>query len=177
MTSFEFIKENFPTTISKEFMDFFCGDFVGEGCGRIVYRHRFDHSLVVKIEYEPHSFQNVHEWDLWQQHHAANTSVCDFLAPCVEISHSGNILLQKYAKPVPFSFDLPKSIPAVLNCDCKRENWGIYQKRIVCRDYGRHLAVREASLGRNMARAEWREVENGRFRPLKGMAGATKLVI
>lgn len=176
-SSRQFITDYFDTSISREFFDTFCGDAIAAGVGRIVYQHALDKTLVIKFEYAARSFQNSIEWDLWKQHWHAKTSTCKFLAPCVSISHSGNVLIQKKTKPIPFDFKLPTYIPAILNSDAKRDNWGLYQGRAVCHDYGRHDAVTEASKGKNMAKAEWLGAGNGHFKPCYGDRGATGLVI
>lgn len=173
-----FQSQHFPGTLGAEFFDHMVGDMLGEGASRTVFEYTPDKSCVIKFATHRGSFQNVHEWDVWQQHSAGKgTSVLKFLAPCVSISHSGNILIQKRTQPVPFSWKLPKTIPNILCCDMKRDNWGIFKGRLVCHDYGRHDAVYYASQGRNMDKAVWIGAQNGKFKPLFGEEGATGLVI
>lgn len=118
--------------LDDEFQALFCGKLLGSGIGRVVYRHLHDPSLVIKIEEKSGSFQNIIEWDIWQSLCHAKP-VAKWLAPCVAISPSGIILIQKYAHDI--TGKLPKKMPASL-CDFKKENYGIYNDHIVCRDYG-----------------------------------------
>ncbi len=173
-----FQADHFPSTLGAEFFDHMVGDMLGSGVDRTVFEYLPDKTCVVKFATRRGSFQNIHEWDLWQQHfNPKPTNVCKFLAPCVSISHSGNVLIQKRTKPVPFIYELPKSIPVVLDSDLKRENWGMLKGRMVCHDYGRHNAIYYASKGANMIRADWLEAKNGKFAPRFGAEGATGLVI
>lgn len=176
----QFQHDHFPGTVAAEFFDHMVGDLLGSGADRTVFECAMDKTCVVKLGTTRGSFQNVHEWDLWQQHTAGKgTAVVNFLAPCVSISHSGNVLIQKRTKPVPFDWKLPKRIPVILT-DLKRENWGIYKGRLVCHDYGRHDAIWAASRAKpdgNMKNAEWIGAVKGKFEPLFGEDGATGLVI
>ena len=151
----------FDTTISREFFDMFCGAPIGYGITRVVYDYVPDPTCVIKIEAADGLFQNVHEWDLYKQYKNAGSCHARWLAPCVKISSNGIILIQKKATPVPYTMKLPKKIPRFLS-DLKRENFGIYQKRLVCMDYGRHDAV-HASSG-IMKKAEWLNAVDGHFR-------------
>ena len=155
----------FNQPISSEFFETFCGDFIGEGIGRCVFQHAGDPSCVIKIEWVSRSFQNPLEWDLWTQHSRAKTSVVKWLAPCIRISGSGGVLIQKKVARLPEGFKLPKFVPSVLCNDMKFDNWGLYKGRLVCHDYGRHEAVRLASLCNkgNMEKAAWLDcVVNGK---------------
>ena len=173
-----FQNEHFPGVLGAELFDHVVGDMLGQGADRTVFEYMPDETCVIKFTNRRGSFQNVHEWDVWQQHSAGKgTSTLKWLAPCVSISHSGNILIQKRTKPVPFSRRLPKMVPNILCCDMKRENWGIFRGRLVCHDYGRHDAIFYASKGRNMDKATWIDAANGCFDPKFGETGATGLVI
>lgn len=174
----QFVNDYFKTALAKEFFYAMCGECLGDGVSRTVFEYLPDKSCVVKLEHATRSFQNVMEWDLWQQHSAGKgTSTLKWLAPCVSISESGNVLVQKRTKPVPWTWKLPKLAPNVLCADMKRENWGIYRRRLVCHDYGRHDAIFYASKGKNMDVAPWLEAQNGKFKPRFGAEGATGLVI
>lgn len=165
----KFQSDNFPGVLGAEFFDHIVGDLIGSGVDRTVFEYLPDKTCVIKFATRRGSFQNVHEWDLWQQHSLPKrTTVCDMLAPCVSISHSGNVLIQKRTKPIPFGFKLPKMVPSALDSDLKRENWGLFKGRVVCHDYGRHNAVFYASKGRNMIRADWIQARNGAFQPIFG---------
>ncbi len=119
--------------LRDEFMDLFCGEVIGRGSARNVFIHAHDSSLVIKVEEKAQSFQNIIEWDTWESlKHAP--AAAKWLAPCVAISPSGIILIQKRAYDLN-DRKLPKKMPASLT-DFKIQNYGIYQDRIVCRDYG-----------------------------------------
>ncbi len=57
-----------------------------------------------------------------------------WLAPCVQISPCGSILIQKRTTPAPSS-RYPAKMPKFLT-DMKRSNYGLYKGRLVCHDYG-----------------------------------------
>lgn len=177
----KFQAEHFPGVLGAELFDHVVGDMLGEGVDRTVFEYMPDKTCVIKFSVRRGGFQNINEWDLWTQHKAGKgTSTCKWLAPCVSISHSGNVLIQKRTKPVPFTWKLPNTVPNILTADMKRENWGIYKGRLVCHDYGRHNAVFYASKVRvnsNFDEAEWLDAADGHFVPRLGQQGATSLVI
>jgi hypothetical protein len=129
----------FTSVIARDFFDLMAGEKIGHGIGRDVYACKIDKTLVLKIERASHSFQNVAEWELWDQ--LRETQMSKWLAPCVNISENGTILLMKRTMPIiPGVTKLPASAPRFLN-DFKYQNFGIFQKHVVCHDYGRHNAV------------------------------------
>jgi len=131
----------FTSAISREFFDLMVGEKLGYGIGRDVFACKLDKSLVVKIERASHSFQNVAEWELWDQ--LRDTKMASWLAPCVNISENGSVLLMKRTTPIiPGTTKLPVAAPRFLN-DFKYQNYGVFERRIVCHDYGRHHAVSE----------------------------------
>jgi hypothetical protein len=63
------------------------------------------------------------------------------------------MLIQRYCEPLR-EVELPKLLPDFL-CDLKRENFGMFDGRVVCCDYGTaHSAIRRTS--RKLVKAEWR---------------------
>lgn len=117
----------------EETFNLMCGDLLGEGIHRKVFEFRFDNTLVIKIEQDHSTFANIREWQTWTdcQYWA---KVADWLAPCVDISPSGTIMLQKRVTPLRKSDTLPEKLPAWMT-DIKPQNFGWYQNRLVCHDY------------------------------------------
>jgi hypothetical protein len=136
-------------------MDLFslcAGKRLGEGAYRVVHRCPWDQSLVFKFEVFIGTFSNVAEWDFWKQ--------CEYylpikrwLAPCVAISDSGNVLIQKFTEDLPPDYRLPKKLPSAFT-DIKRDNWGLYEGRLVCRDYAIHRVFNQG-LNNRMRKATW----------------------
>jgi hypothetical protein len=120
-----------------DLFDFVCGKWIGGGMGRRVYEYRFDASCVVKIDTSGY-FNNVVEYDFWQNMSYHHPEIAKFMAPCVSLSSCGRILVQKKTTPIDPKKKLPVKIPQVLACDLKIENWGIFKNRVVCHDYANH---------------------------------------
>lgn len=156
-------QDYFNNPVSSEFFSLMCGDVVGVGISRTVFDYKPDPTCVIKFEGYGSHFQNVLEWDLWKQYNQnPRNKITRWLAPCVSISHSGSILIQKKTKPVPFTLKLPTHVPAMFG-DMKRENFGMYQGRVVCHDYGRHESVFVSSHAK-WEKAQWLGAENGKFK-------------
>lgn len=127
-----------------------CGDLIGEGSARKVYQLRTNAAYIIKIETGGQSFQNVSEWETWLWVRA--TALEKWFAPCEMISPCGLLLVQRKVAPLRDS-ELPPKLPAFL-CDLKRENFGLFDKRIVCCDYGTvQSAIRLAS--KRLLKAKW----------------------
>lgn len=133
----------------REARSLLCSELIGRGSARKVYACRVDPTLVVKIEKGGRSFQNVSEWEIWDYGY---DEFSKWLAPCVQISSCGGILLQKRAEPLRDS-DLPERIPAFLT-DIKKENFGMLNGRVVCVDYGTMIA-RVTDASRRLVKARW----------------------
>jgi len=143
-------EEYFESMIGKELFNFVCGDYLGEGIQRTVFEYNPDPSCVVKIQANC-GFQNVKEWELWRSIQFHDNA--KWLAPCVEISSNGLLLIQKKTKEIPDNFKMPKSMPRFLT-DTKYENWGIFKGRLVCHDYGLTLCENYA-MDKRKKKAEW----------------------
>ena len=115
----------------EDFLNLFAGTLLGEGCSRKVFEHRHDKTLVIKVEEGP-THHNVGEWDAWCAWGVAKPG--QWLAPCVALSPRGRVLLQRRVTPVTLE-ELPESVPQFLT-DLKVSNFGRYEGRIVCCDYG-----------------------------------------
>lgn len=129
-------KKEFKTTLSMDFFRLMCGDRLGYGMSRSVYALSSDPNLVIKFETVAGQFQNVHEFELWQRY-MDHEPVRKWLAPIDSISANGSILLMK--RTMPISFDqFPDEVPGFLG-DIKLGNFGMFEGRVVCHDYGTGL--------------------------------------
>jgi hypothetical protein len=141
-------EENFQTTISRDLYEIFVGDKISSGSARTVFAHRMDDSLVIKFETAAQSFQNVMEWEFWQDVQFI-PAVAKWLAPCVSISPCGCVLIQQRVRPVRQD-ELPKQIPTFLT-DTKVQNFGRFEKRIVACDY----ALTNMNPSTKLRKAKW----------------------
>lgn len=137
---------SFSSPVQHELNTLFLGEKIGEGEFRAVYEHGFDPSLVVKIEDDVRRvFCNVAEWQLWQEAQS-RPSIARWLAPCVAISQSGSVLIQKRTKPVT---KMPDEMPDIF-CDMHLGNVGRYRGRVVVHDYAFHRLADKALRTLNM---------------------------
>lgn len=118
------------SVVLKDFFNLMIGKHLGTGIARDVYECTIDKSIVIKVEQNARSFQNIREWENWHIWGYSGAAK-NWLAPCVNISPCGTILLQKRTTPI---ITPPEYLPAFLT-DRKLENFGIYEDRIVCHDY------------------------------------------
>lgn len=125
----------------------FAGDEIGIGATRVVYAHRHDPNLVIKVDDDTHSFYNIHEYSVWQDWQYC-PKVSRWLAPCVDISPWGVVLLQRRVVPLRKN-EMPKSLPEFLT-DLKPSNFGWLDGKIVCCDYA--SVIKELSLKRKRVR-------------------------
>jgi hypothetical protein len=121
----------FNRFINAEIQHLICGTLIGTGSCRKVYHYKQNMNWVVKVESGAKDFANCIEWDTWLH---ANPALRTWLAPCIDISPSGAVLIQAKVEPLRAS-ELPKRIPALFT-DLKISNWGLYEGRPVCLDYG-----------------------------------------
>lgn len=119
--------------INKEIARLLCGRVIGRGMSRTVYVNNLDPTTVIKIEEHTQSFQNVREWEYWDENKEFKP-VAEWLAPCVAISPCGTVLVQKRAYPADPKL-YPKTIPHFFT-DTKYQNFGLINKKLVCFDYG-----------------------------------------
>lgn len=123
----------FGTTLNREFFTMVAGKVLGAGEFRIVFEHEHRDDLVLKFETKAQSFQNIAEWDFWNDN-KDDKKVAAWLAPCEFISPCGIILaMKKTTRPMPTQY--PNMVPEFLT-DLKRTNFGMYQGRLVAHDYG-----------------------------------------
>ena len=125
------------------------GKVLGEGLSRTVYEMAFHPGLVVKVETQNGKFfQNVTEYVTWQS--VLKTGMEKWFAPCYDISGNGRVLIQARTSK-PEDSDFPDKIPACLG-DVKRENFGMFEDRLVCHDYGLFLSV---LMSNKLVKATW----------------------
>lgn len=148
----ERVEEQFKTTISSDFFHLFAGDFLGGGVGRGVFACSLAPTLVIKVEVPVRSFQNVVEWEAWQEIKSLRHSIRKWFAPCLAISPCGIIMTQRRTTPLREE-ELPKKVPAFFT-DTKLSNFGHYQDRIVAHDYG-FTDLISSGLSSKMKNADW----------------------
>jgi hypothetical protein len=125
--------------LTADMFDFICKKHIGSGVSRTVYEFRLDSTLVVKIEKpvgEYFQFNNFSEWDIWHNINVQKANYKKFLAPCINLSSCGRIMLQKKTTPIDKK-ELPKLVPYFL-ADTKLQNWGKLNGKVVCHDYANH---------------------------------------
>lgn len=122
------------------------GDKLGYGMSRVVYESKLNSTVVFKIEESARRFQNIKEWELWNEHKFYKP-VADWLAPCVDISACGSILIQKRTShPIKW----PEKLPTFLT-DVKKSNFGLLDGKLVCHDYGNVIF----NLSLRMKKVDW----------------------
>ena len=141
---------HFVTTLARDTFGMIAGDEIASGVYRRVYACNLNVDHVVKFEESARDFCNVREWDIWQR--VKETKLARWFAPCVAISPSGIALIQQRCKPVTLP-EMPKKVPGFFT-DLKVENWGRYQDRVVCLDYGNHLML-EKGMDAKLKIAKW----------------------
>lgn len=146
----EFTGPYFNSTVERDFFNTLCGKRLGKGIGREVYECRLDPSLVIKIETGAGSFQNIVEWETWDE--VVGTEFEKWFAPCVSISGAGVVLVQKKTKVIS-SNKLPDKMPSFLG-DFKQGNFGMYKGHICAHDYGR-TRLMEKGLTKRMRPVNW----------------------
>ncbi|WP_373379902.1 hypothetical protein [Cupriavidus nantongensis] len=136
------------TFIHRDAFNLLCGDRIGYGMSRSVFSSRLLPDCVVKVEEDAGRFQNVVEWETWQR--VQGTDFEKWFAPCRWISPNGCVLVMARTTP---AVDFPEKMPVFL-CDFKRTNYGLYDGRLVCHDYGTSL-IFEHGMSKRMRKAEW----------------------
>lgn len=138
--------------VLKDVFNMLCGEQIGSGSARVVYRCELDKEMIVKVEAAAGSFQNIVEWETWNR--VKGTRYERWFAPCLRISPTGTVLVM--ARTIePLNSQFPKKLPVFLT-DTKRANYGIYKNKFVCHDYGTNLLM-EYGMCDKTRRAEWWE--------------------
>lgn len=137
-------------TVHQDSFNLLCDALIGYGISRQVFSSRLMPQSVVKVEQDAARFQNVMEYQIWQS--VKETDFAKWFAPCEFISANGSVLVQARTEPVPRN-QFPKQMPVFLT-DFKRANYGLYDGRVVCHDYGTALLF-EYGMSKRMKKAEW----------------------
>ena len=124
----------FTDPTERDFFRMFCGEKLGAGISREVWSFGLDDKFVIKFEI-PGSFQNVAEWQLWQDAQHMKPEIRDWIAPCDRISNNGRVLIMHRTTPAK---KFPERLPVWLG-DCKRTNYGMLRGKFVCHDYGTNM--------------------------------------
>lgn len=122
------------------------GECIGRGTTREVYVFRYDPKYVIKYEHNLGTFCNINEWNTWDR---GGNDIRNWLAPCESISDCGRYLIQRRTEPCEAK-DLPRLVPSFLT-DKGLPNFGWFDKRIVCHDYG-HTIINHSM---RMIKADW----------------------
>lgn len=115
------------------------GQEIGSGLHRIVYKHKLDDDLVIKIERQDSLyFANIMEYNLYNDLLGiqAGNDLIKYLAPVTFISKCGKVLFMRKVKPVTNQY-LTKNHPTFPSVftDLKPENVGLYKEKLVVCDY------------------------------------------
>jgi hypothetical protein len=119
------------------------GKSIGSGASRRVYELEHRKDAVIKVEHTGRTFHNQTEWLVWQD--VKDTPVADWFVKCLDIDSVGNVLLQARTEP----FNCDKDFRAALQStrggvlpkffdDIHYGNFGMYNGRVACHDYGYH---------------------------------------
>lgn len=120
--------------VFEDCFNLLCGEKIGSGQYRDVFKCKIRPDLVVKVEHQAfRGFANILEQRFWDDNQYYN-DVSKWLAPCEYLSPDGRILLQAKCDPIRLDDKLPEKVPAFLT-DIKRENFGLLEGKIVCVDY------------------------------------------
>jgi hypothetical protein len=141
----------FRSAPEKEFFEAMCGERLGGGMSRDVWSSVLDPSVVIKFETDKGHFQNVMEWEVWQE--VKETKWAKWFAPCVSISGTGSVLIQKRTKVVSNRDKYPVKMPVFLG-DFKYSNYGLFKGQMVAHDYGRCRLMTEGLTDR-MKKVDW----------------------
>ena len=116
----------------QDLIAFICGEHIGSGQYRDVFQYNLDPKLVVKIQRDTDSFNNIKEFELWCN--VNYTAYEKYFAPCRWISSNGRIMLQDKTTPPTKRKPPPDLIPKCF-FDIKESNFGYIGKNFVAHDY------------------------------------------
>lgn len=139
----------------KEFARYMCGKKLGSGAYRDVYVLNFNDDYVVKIERDGCQFQNIIEWQFWEDHQYKK-GIAKWLAPCASISEKGTIMIQKRTTPILTKKGMPAKLPKFLG-DCHIHNFGKLNGKVVCHDY----AINNPKIPLQLVKKKWYDPYTG----------------
>lgn len=132
----------------REVTNMMLGVQIGVGSARRVFINDLNPLQVVKIEHGS-GFQNVQEWLIWQEVRN-KPDLAKWFAPCDFISPNGSVLVMRRTEQPKIAY--PEQVPAFFT-DLKLTNWGEFEDRLVCHDYG--MLARFYSLSKRQKKADW----------------------
>ena len=124
-----------PDVVKDDALELLLQDCLGAGVSRAVFPLWSNPELVIKIEQPCRVFQNVLEWEFWNAV-KDDKSISKWFAPCWHISNNGRALVM--SRTYPLVVNEVVKIPAWIG-DRKPENFGYFEGRVVCHDYGTHF--------------------------------------
>lgn len=130
--NYEFIEQLGQDTL-RELASLCLGRQLGHGMSRNVFESNANPDVVIKVENYADHKQNVMEWLVWNQFKDVK-GIGKWLCPCYKLSHSGTFLVMAKARDLD-PREQPKRIPSFIS-DNKLENFGMFEGRVVLRDYG-----------------------------------------
>lgn len=136
--------------VHKDAFRLFCETEIGHGMSRRVWTSPLLPGRVVKTEEDSRRFQNVFEWETWNQ--VKDTKWAKWFAPCVAISPCGSVLVMERTSQ-PSEEQFADRMPVFLT-DFKRANYGVLEGRLVCHDYGTNVLM-QTGLSDRLKKAEW----------------------
>ena len=139
-------------SMHREAFNLLCNQKIGGGMSRVVFNSELLPDCVVKVESGGGCFQNVIEWETWQRVRDTEHSI--WFAPCRWISPNGSILIMEKTEPIAKSA-YPEKMP-IFFTDFKYLNYGFYDGRVVCHDYGTSL-IFEHGMTKRLKKADWWE--------------------
>ena len=120
--------------VFRDAFNMLCGDKIGYGIHREVFKCKIRPDLVVKVEnQELRNFSNVMEDKFWADN-SHYEPVKKWLCPIEFLSPDGRLMLMRRVEPIRETVKLPDKLPAFLT-DIKRENFGWLDGKLVCVDY------------------------------------------
>lgn len=141
---------NLGNSVLVDMASMLCGDLIAAGSQRSVYACRIRPDLVIKIETNARSFQNIEEYNTWNW--IKDTDYAKWFAPVEFVSSCGILIMQKRTEPGPM-LGYPSKMPAFFT-DMKYQNFGWLGKQMVCHDYGINL-LRNDGLTKRMRKVRW----------------------
>ena len=136
--------------VHKEVFRLMCEEQIGSGMSRTVWVSPLLPGRVVKTEEDSRRFQNVFEWETWNQ--VKDTKWAKWFAPCVSISPCGAVLVMERTT-LPTLKQFPDRMPVFLT-DFKRGNYGMLKGRLVCHDYGTNVLM-QTGLNDRVKKVGW----------------------
>lgn len=136
--------------VSMDFFNMFCGDMLGYGCSRWVFKYQLEDNLVIKIDMSDHN-ANVIEYDVWQS--VRDTEFAKWFAPCIRLSQCGRVLIQNRGYKKDHKY-YPEKIPAFFT-DIKIDNFRFVGKQLVCIDYALNN-LHTQGMTKRMKKVNWK---------------------